>query len=122
MSPSDPATLKVYYDAVCPLCRRERRRYERLAGLRGVEWLDVSSHEAQLRARGIAPRDALLSLHVEEQDGTLHEGLDAYILLMRRVPWLRPLAWLLGLPLIKPAVTWWYRRWVRRRLAREGRL
>ncbi|XKE46539.1 DUF393 domain-containing protein [Halomonas organivorans] len=119
---SDPPTLKVYYDAACPVCRRERRRYERLAGREAVEWIDVTRHADRLRERGIEPREALLSLHVEDEGGELHDGLDAYILLMRRVPLLRPLAWLIGLPGLKPALAGWYRRWVRRRLARQGRL
>ncbi|WP_275289058.1 thiol-disulfide oxidoreductase DCC family protein [Halomonas elongata] len=120
---SDVSPLKVYYDAACPLCRRERRRYERLAReAHSVEWLDVSSHETGLRERGVEPREALLSLHVEDAEGTLHRGMDAYILLMRRIPRLRPLAVLIGLPVIKPVLTWWYGHWVRRRLARQGRL
>ncbi len=120
---SDEPTLKVYYDAVCPICRRERRRYERMAGsASAVEWIDVTANAEHLRERGIEPRDALHSLHVEDEAGRLCDGLDAYILLMRRVPRLRPLAWLIGLPLIKPVLAVGYRHWVRRRLRREGRL
>lgn len=119
----EPPTLKVYYDAVCPICRRERRRYERLSGgAASVEWIDVTDNADHLRARGIDPREALRSLYVEDGSGRLHHGLDAYILLMRRVPRLRPLAWLIGLPLVKPLLDAGYRRWVRRRLRRQGRL
>ncbi|MFG6179560.1 DCC1-like thiol-disulfide oxidoreductase family protein [Halomonas sp. THAF12] len=120
---SEPATLKVYYDAGCPICRRDRRRYERWSGgAASVEWLDVTDHADYLRARGIDPQEALKSLHVENDAGRLCHGLDAYILLMRRVTRLRPLAWLIGLPLVKPLLGVWYHRWVRRRLRREGRL
>ncbi|RTR02448.1 thiol-disulfide oxidoreductase DCC family protein [Halomonas nitroreducens] len=120
---TDQATVKVYYDAACPICRRERRRYERLAGgAPGVAWIDVTRHAARLRERGIDPRDALRSLYVEDERGRLCNGLDAYILLMRRVPVLRPLAWVIGLPGLKPLLAWGYRHWVRRRLARQGRL
>ena len=116
--------LRVYYDAVCPICRRDRARYERWAQEAGrlVEWCDVTNHQETLRARGVDPRAALLSLHVEEEDGRLRAGIDAYILLMRRVPRLKPLAWLIGLPGLKPLLRRLYDRWVRRRLAREGRL
>lgn len=116
--------LVVYYDAACPRCIRDRERYERVAGRRaaGVRWVDVGAHEAQLRARDIEPREALLALHVEDADGVIHRGLDAYILLMRPVPLLRPLAVVLGLPGIKPLAERLYRRSVRRRLARQGRL
>lgn len=116
--------LRVYYDGVCPGCRRDRARYERWAGETGrdVSWCDVTEHQQTLRAKGIDPRAALLSLHVEEEGGAIREGIDAYILLMRRVPRLRPLAWLIGLPGLKPVLRFGYDRWVRRRLAREGRL
>ncbi|QTF92453.1 DUF393 domain-containing protein [Halomonas sp. BM-2019] len=115
--------LRVYYDGICPGCRRDRARYERWAGEAGrqVTWCDVTEHQEALREKGIDPRAALLSLHVEE-GGRIKEGIDAYILLMRRVPRLRPLAWLFGLPGIKPLLRRGYARWVRRRLAREGRL
>lgn len=117
------AQLKVYYDAACPLCRRERQRYESWQkAAEGVEWLDVNTHDEHLIARGVVPREALLSLHVEDAAGQFHDGIDAYVLLMRRVPRLKPLAWLIGLPLIKPVLTWIYARMVRRRLARDGRL
>ncbi|MBF8223644.1 thiol-disulfide oxidoreductase DCC family protein [Halomonas sp. 328] len=116
--------LRVYYDGVCPGCRRDRARYERWAGETGrdVSWCDVTEHQQTLRAKGIDPQAALLSLHVEEAGGAIREGIDAYVLLMRRVPRLRPLAWLIGLPGLKPVLRFFYDRWVRRRLAREGRL
>ncbi|MCG6659229.1 DUF393 domain-containing protein [Halomonas campisalis] len=120
---SEQLPLKVYYDGICPGCRQDRTRYERWAGEAGrqVMWCDVTEHQDVLREKGVDPQAALLSLHVEE-GGRIMEGIDAYILLMRRVPRLRPLAWLIGLPGLKPALRWLYDGWVRRRLAREGRL
>lgn len=122
MPPYEPLT--VYYDALCPICRRDRARYERWAGAASanVTWCDVTNHQEMLRDRGVDPRTALLSLHVEDNNGHIVDGLDAYILLLPRVTWLRPLAWLIGLPGIKGGLTWRYDRWVRRRLARDGRL
>ena len=116
--------LKVYYDGICPGCRRDRVRYERWAGEAGkrVAWCDVTEHQDLLREKGIDPQAALLSLHVEEEGGPIREGIDAYVLLMRRVPRLRPIAWLIGLPGLKQMLRRLYDGWVRRRLAREGRL
>ncbi|CAM4127054.1 DUF393 domain-containing protein [Vreelandella rituensis] len=121
---TQPTTLYVYYDAKCPGCRRDRQRYERLAGsqAKGIEWVDVTDNEALLRERGVNPQEALLSLHVEDEQGRIYNGLDTYILLMNRAPRLKPLAWLIGLPGIKPVLSWFYQRWVKRRLARQGRL
>ncbi|QLC74266.1 DUF393 domain-containing protein [Pseudomonas sp. LPB0260] len=117
------ARLKVYYDGACPRCVADRRRYERLAQHDdSVEWVDITGQENQLRAAGIDPYRALTELHVEDDQGRIHRELDAYILLMRRTPRLRPLAWLLGLPGLKPLLSWCYRRWVLRRLRRQGRL
>ncbi|WP_229359216.1 thiol-disulfide oxidoreductase DCC family protein [Halomonas salipaludis] len=122
MSPT--GSLKVYYDAVCPGCRRDRARYERWAGEAGeqVAWCDVTTYQQALRDKGIDPQAALLSLHVEDDAGRIVDGIDAYVLLMQRVPRLRPLAWLIGLPGVKALLSWCYDHWVRRRLAREGRL
>lgn len=121
---SDQPPLKVYYDGSCPVCRLDRTRYERWAGEAGreVAWCDLNEHQGTLRAKGIDPQAALLSLHVEEEDGRVQEGIDAYVLLMRRVPRLKPVAWLIGLPGLKPLLRWCYDRWVKRRLAQEGRL
>ncbi|MGM0985240.1 MAG: thiol-disulfide oxidoreductase DCC family protein [Pseudomonadota bacterium] len=116
--------LKVYYDGICPVCRRDRTRYERWAGEAGrqVTWCDVTEHQATLREKGVDPQAALLSLHVEEEGGRIREGIDAYVLLIRRVPRLKPVAWVIGMPGLKPVLRWLYDRWVRRRLAQEGRL
>ena len=122
-SVQDAAQLKVYYDAACPLCRRERQSYESWQKTaEGVVWLDVNTHHEHLLERGVKPRDAILSLHVEDVCGQFHDGIDAYVLLMRRVPRLRPLGWLIGLPILKPILTYIYEFLVRRRLARDGRL
>lgn len=120
----DLPVLKVYYDGICPVCRRDRARFERWAGEAGrqVAWCDVTEHQETLRQKGIDPRAALLSLHVEEEGGHIEEGIDAYVLLMRRVPRLKPLAWLISLPGLKPLLRRWYDHWVRERLEREGRL
>ena len=121
---SEQAKLKVYYDGACPRCIRDRDRYLRLAGRAAgsVEWIDVTGNEQTLLARGVRPGDALQALHVEDPQGRIHVGLDAYILLMRRVPGLKPLAWTLALPGLKGVLERVYRRSVRRRLARQDRL
>ncbi|MFE8072395.1 DUF393 domain-containing protein [Marinobacteraceae bacterium S3BR75-40.1] len=117
--------LIVYYDGACPTCVRDRRWYEKLQGrddLHAVEWVDITGRDEQLRAEGIDPHDAMTELHVKDAEGRIHRELDAYILLMRRVRWLKPLALLINLPLIRPLLARWYHWWVHRRLRREGRL
>lgn len=115
--------LKVYYDGACPRCRRDRRRYERLAGTRAdeVEWIDITGKDETLQRIGIDPDAALRELHVQDAKGQIHRELDAYILLMSRVPLLMPLAWVLNVPVIRPLLSRLYRWSVRRRLKRQGR-
>lgn len=122
-TPSKQSPITVYYDGACPSCRADRRRYERMAGKTGesVHWLDINGQDERLREKGIAPADALRELHVEDAGGTVHRELDAYILLMSRVLLLKPLAWLIGLPLLRPMLSRWYRASVKRRLGKSGR-
>lgn len=116
-------SINVFYDAQCPLCRKERRRYERWSGQHAVDiaWLDVSEHQQALREKGVDPAMALRSLHVETAQGQLVEGIDAYRLLMSRIPLLKPVAWIIGLPGIKTALRTLYDIWVKRRLQKQGR-
>ncbi|MEA1081129.1 DUF393 domain-containing protein [Marinobacter qingdaonensis] len=113
--------LVVFYDGACPTCIKDRRWYEKLAGKTGdsVEWLDITGRDDELRRQGIDPDRALRELHVKDADGQIHREMDAYILLMSRVPLLKPLAWLIGLPLIRPGLARLYHGWVSRRL--DGR-
>ncbi|AVI63848.1 DCC1-like thiol-disulfide oxidoreductase family protein [Halomonas sp. M1] len=117
------AFINVYYDGICPGCRKDRARFERWAGKRAkdIKWCDVTEHQQALREKGVAPEAALRSLHVEKADGCIIEGIEAYQLLMARIPLFRPIAWLIGLPGIKAGLRWYYDRWVQRRLKREGR-
>tara|TARA_R100001440_G_scaffold25353_1_gene41174 strand:- start:10241 stop:10612 length:372 start_codon:yes stop_codon:yes gene_type:complete len=121
MSADSPIT--VFYDGACPRCRADRRRYEQWAGDRrdAVSWFDITGQDDHLRDIGIDPDAALRELHVQDRQGKIHRELDAYILLMARVPRPKPLAWLISLPVIRPVLSWLYRTWVLRRLERTGR-
>lgn len=116
--------ITVYYDGACPRCVRDRAQYERLAGEAGEDtcWVDITGRDAELRALGIDPDTALRELHVRDGEGRVRRELDAYILLMARVPRLRPLAWLIGLPGLRTLLSRWYRASVLRRLRAERRL
>ncbi len=122
--PRDYAKICVYYDGACPKCIKDRQTYEKLAGKTGVDvcWIDITGRERQLRELGIDPHKTLTELHVRDEKGTILAEIDAYILLMRNVPLLRPIAWLIGLPLVRPLVARMYHWRVNRRLRKSGRL
>jgi len=116
--------ITVYYDAACPRCVRDRMSYEKMAGelAHDVRWMDITDRDDELRGLGIDPHKALMELHLKDQQGQILSEIDAYILLMRRVPRLRAIAWLIALPVIRPILAWLYHQMVKRRLRRAGRI
>jgi predicted DCC family thiol-disulfide oxidoreductase YuxK len=116
--------ITVYYDGACPSCVRDRQMYERLAGKEGEQvcWFDITGQEQALKDQGVDPGKALRELHVRDRDGGVVSELDAYILLMGKVWLLKPLAWLIGRPLIRPRLARAYRNMVDKRLRETGRI
>ncbi|MBY0475717.1 MAG: DUF393 domain-containing protein [Nitrosomonas sp.] len=116
--------ITVYYDGACPSCIKDRENYEKLAGKNGEDvcWFDITEQDEHLRDIGIDPHLALTQLHVRDEHQKIVSELDAYILLMSRVFLLKPLAWFIGLPVIRPLLSSLYHRMVKRRLEKSGRL
>jgi predicted DCC family thiol-disulfide oxidoreductase YuxK len=116
--------ITVYYDGACPSCVKDRQNYEKLAGKNGddVAWVDITGKDDELRACGIDPHKALTELHIKDESRKIHSELDAYIVLMNRISILKPLAWFIGLPLIRPLLSRIYHQQVNRRLRRDKRL
>ena len=114
--------ITVYYDGACPKCIRDRRNYEILSGKAGEDvcWFDITGQENRLRETGIDPQKALSELHVQDKSGRIVSEMDAYILLLEKIPALKPLAWLMGLPLIRPLLAKIYHWQVDRRLRKRG--
>ena len=116
--------ITVYYDGACPKCVKDRYHYEKLSGNAGknVFWFDITGQDERLRKIGIDPQKALTELHVKNENQQIVSEIDAYILLLNKVPLLRPLAWLIGLPYIRPVLSKVYHRQVNRRLQHSGRM
>lgn len=116
--------LVVFYDGSCEGCIKDRANYERWAGDGGkdIYWFDITDREAVLISLGLDPGKVMRELHVQTLDGKVLSEIDAYILLMQRVPRLALLAKFIGLPVIRPCLSWIYRAWVERRLRRQGRI
>ncbi|WP_261844774.1 thiol-disulfide oxidoreductase DCC family protein [Aliamphritea ceti] len=117
------ANITVFYDGSCPRCVKDRERYENLdPAYEGVEWFDITGQDDYLKSLGIDPYRALTELHVLNENGQVLQELDAYILLLGRIPRYRWIGWLLGLPVLKQFLSALYRWSVKRRLRRAGRL
>ncbi|MEH6454513.1 MAG: DUF393 domain-containing protein [Psychromonas sp.] len=118
------AQLTVYYDGACPRCIKDRDNYQRLQGQNkySVRWFDITGKDKQLKQLGIDPQLALTELHVKNTDGNIVSEMDAYILLMSRVSLLKPLAFIIALPIIRPLLAGLYHYKVNKRLKQTGRL
>lgn len=116
--------ITVFYDGSCPRCVQDRKDYERIDPLSKdeLEWFDISHQDQALEQLGIQPHKALTELHIRTQTGEILSEIEAYQVLLARIPRYRWLSWLIGLPLIRPLLGYVYRRWVIRRLRKEGRL
>lgn len=116
--------LTVFYDGSCEGCIKDRANYERWSGEGGkdIYWFDITGQDEVLNSLGLDPGKVMRELHVQTDDGQILTEIDAYILLMQRVPRLKLLAWFIGLPVIRPCLSWAYRTWVERRLRRQGRI
>jgi predicted DCC family thiol-disulfide oxidoreductase YuxK len=118
------ARIRVYYDGACPQCVKDRRNYEKLSGQLkdDIQWIDITGKESLLRSMGIDPKKALMELHLEDENRQIFSEIDAYILLMRKVPVLKPLSIIIGLPLVRPMLSKVYHWCVNRRLRHTGRM
>ena len=118
------APITVYYDGACSQCIADRHRYEKLSGRAGknVVWFDITGQQEHLREMGIDPFKALMALHVKDEKEQIVSEIDAYTLLLNKVTLLRPLAWFINLPFVRPTLSKIYRRQVKRRLQHSGRI
>ena len=116
--------LTVYYDGACPRCIKDRNNYQKLQGQKTdtVYWFDITGKDKQLEELGIDPQHALTELHVKNAEGNIVSEMDAYILLMSRVPLLKPLAFIIALPIIRQLLARLYHYKVNKRLLQSGRL
>ena len=101
------AEIRVLFNETCPVCRFEIDAYRRRALADGLPIrFDAMDKAADW---GLTPDQAARQLHVW-QDGRVLSGLEAFRALWSAMPRWRWLAWLTGLPVIRPLVGMLYAR------------
>jgi predicted DCC family thiol-disulfide oxidoreductase YuxK len=102
--------LKVYYNSACPVCdagiKYQRRRMEGCAG--DVDWIDIHRAPDALKEIGASQEFVRERLHVLDETGEVRVGSEAFRALWARTEGHRPLARLLGFPLINKVAQWAY--------------
>lgn len=82
---------KIYYDGSCYLCSSEMSHYRKLDRENEFEFIDIASPSFDAVKEGLDPKEAQRSLHVRDEHGSLHVGVDAFIELWRHLPRYRTL-------------------------------
>lgn len=93
--------ITVFYDGQCGLCSKEINHYKKVAAEGIFDWQDVTRDTTVLKQEGISVTQALKSLHARDNNGNMHIGVDAFILIWRQLPRWKVLAFWVGLPGIK---------------------
>lgn len=121
MPDATPFTLEVFYDGGCPACRREMAHYRAQSGACAIRFTDAASEFERLAEVGLAPIDAIATLHARDAEGRWHIGMPAFREIWRRLPryapYARRFAWLID----SRALAWAYAVFCRLRLPRRCR-
>lgn len=117
MTESEPSATKAptaLYHGACPICGTEIRHYQAYCARNdiGIAWSDISSGvvSSALDASGLDREDAKRRMTAIDADGTLHRGVDAFILLWGAMPRYRRLAHFVQLPVIYRVANFVYDR------------
>lgn len=119
MTQSD-TDLTVYYNGACNICGPEVALYRKLAADHdaAINFIDISASCPVTMDK----TTLLKQFHVRDGDERMHKGLDAFILLWKRLPKFRHLATLTSIPGIRHLgqfvylniiAPWLYRRYLK---------
>ena len=92
----------VFYDGKCGLCRREIAYYQKIAAGDQFDWVDITQDASRLTTLGVSYADGLELLHVQDEHGILHKGVDAFIQIWSVLKYWRVLATITRLAVIYP--------------------
>jgi predicted DCC family thiol-disulfide oxidoreductase YuxK len=85
-----------FFDGGCPLCRREVAHYQRIDTGGRIRWVDIHAHPDAPADYGLSWQAAMQRMHVIDGDGRPVSGAQAFVVLWRRLPRYRWLAWLVS--------------------------
>jgi predicted DCC family thiol-disulfide oxidoreductase YuxK len=119
---------RVYFNSACPVCRAgvaaQRERMNATGTGCEIEWRDITQEPEALIQRGITVDDVRRKLYVEDEQGDLCVGAEAFAALWRETPGWRWLGRLLSVPGMSGLARWAYDRFADRLYAwnrRKGR-
>lgn len=94
-------TVKVYYNSACPVCKAGIESQKGKMEACAIEWKDVHSNNQLVAEINSEIERVRERLHVVDEQGQIHIGFDAFLVIWQHAPNERWKAKLLGLPIIK---------------------
>ena len=74
----------VFYDDLCGVCSKEISHYKSIAP-ESFLWVPISTSHDRLKEFGITISDALKLLHLVDDDGITHKGVDSFLVIWREL-------------------------------------
>ena len=112
--------LTVFYDGKCGLCSREIGHYMKISPTTTFIWRDIANEPHHLKLINVSQSDALKRLHVSDQKGTIHVGIDAFIAIWRKLPRWRLLALICATPGIRSILNFLYNKFADWKFSRSA--
>ena len=112
--------ITVFYDGKCGLCSREIGHYMKISTPKTFIWRDIANEPQHLRKINVSQSDALRRLHVSDQAGTIHVGIDAFIAIWEKLPRWRLLALICAIPGMRPILSLLYNKFADWKFSRSA--
>lgn len=101
--------IKVFYDGKCGLCSKEINYYKRIAPKGLFDWQDINQSMDDLKKEGVTLSQGLRLLHAQDNNGELHIGVDAFILMWKQLKYWKILGLFVSLPVIRQITQFAYK-------------
>ena len=88
----------IFYDSKCSICTKEINYYRSITSEQTFIWSDLHSDTKLLKEYRLDFSQALLMLHAIDENGRVHIGVDAFILIWRNIPRFKLLAKVIKAP------------------------
>lgn len=92
--------ITVFFDGKCSLCSKEIKYYQKIAPKGAFDWQDITMNQDILDQENIDQSYALLYLHVKDDKGNFHIGIDAFIIIWSKLEKWKILSKIISIPII----------------------
>lgn len=106
---------RIYYDGLCKVCSAEINHYRKQVGAEELEFIDITQPNFDAAREGLDPYKVHLHLHARKPDGQILTGVDTFIEIWNLLPRYQWAARLAQKLLIKKALEFGYRFFVKLR-------